>query len=768
MDVVQNVDVRFARHLGLALRPISSSHVLPGLGRAQERVNAAIDDCDIFVGIANLRMGTPTGDYQSGFEEEVERIRARFDAGDPVVVLLYLRNLDDENDAEPAMQTFRERLVDMALVRWFDGLEDFRWQLQEDLAQVLAERTRERIQGLQRAATVDAQSLSGPTPEPAGLPPGDDTDGDGQAADAQAANALQALVTGNAEAVTLVRAHLAIAARVSVGLTQSTLDIHDMNRLYEYREEIDPTQDERLMLVRTASVNQLAVPVWGIVKLEDDDPVIWLARTLLEDRDDHVRAGASAELGTKGIHEVVRVLRERGVEAKDVYERLLESSSDAVRRTAIAALGSSGLPEAESMLRQHSVDGDSVLVFEQLAMFLASGDPGAAVDHAAESPSWVTPSFRAALIARARDLPQDRLAALLSGTIEAKVLGLQLASARSDELSGEVLGLLADRSPRVRRAAIATCTARGVKLADNVVEKALEDSDGHTPFFGFSEPELSNETLRRGQLVLQTAASRAASVNWANLRGGDALASAVMAGDVGAAELARRSLGDDLPSIRETCLEARLAASENDTQRGFIQTMADEHRGLLDRLWVDGAIAGLVGAQNYEAGDAELAVRHIDDAMRGDHAAKLLAATATAEHLDPLVAAAGATRDAAVRQRLIERAVEQCGASAVLERVDSVDDPDRLLQVLLALLADSEHSLPREAILPYLYRRDNGVRRSALRALIVGLTHDELSEFLDAQSRTLPRYYEVVGILDRLVYGPAFAQARARETLESP
>src|SRR3954449_3330057 len=42
----------------------------PTAGRAQADINADVRGCDIFVGILHDRWGRPTGEHDSGFEEE--------------------------------------------------------------------------------------------------------------------------------------------------------------------------------------------------------------------------------------------------------------------------------------------------------------------------------------------------------------------------------------------------------------------------------------------------------------------------------------------------------------------------------------------------------------------------------------------------------------------------------------------------------------------------------------------------------------------------
>ena len=196
LEVAQDLDARIARPLDLSLRALGFEHVLPGLGRPQERINREVDTCDIFVGITNVRWGTPTGHHSSGFEEELERIKRRHEQGEPVHVLLYLRRLEDETQAEPDMQVFRDRIKTEALIRWFTDATDLRGQLQTDLTHVIAERTGKMLRAARTEATeADVRAL--PMGATRGeLPPGDNVETDEGAA-AQAHAAVSRLAAGD-------------------------------------------------------------------------------------------------------------------------------------------------------------------------------------------------------------------------------------------------------------------------------------------------------------------------------------------------------------------------------------------------------------------------------------------------------------------------------------------------------------------------------------------------------------------------------------------
>jgi hypothetical protein len=445
-----------------------------------------------------VRWGTPTGQHSAGFEEELERIKTRHERGEPVAVLLYLRQLEDESHAEPAIQTFRERIKTEALIRWFTDTANFRIQLQSDLAQVIAERTGEILRAARTEKTeADARAL----PEGAAhgeLPPGDNAANEEGAA-AQAHSALGRLAVGGDDDAALVRAHLAVAARMSWGLTSAALDVHDVNRLYQYRDRIDLTAEEQSLVVRTAVLHGVTAPVWGLLKYNDEQALTWLMQVLLDDREAHIRAGAAAELGPAGINELVDVVVSRGVSAETALRRLLSDDSSAVRHVVIDAVASSDRGEAESILRDLlGNDVESVRVFERLGMVLVERDANDALDHAATTPAWVQQDFLDALRACADDLPRDRLVAMLDGNASTKVLALQLLAARSDDRT-DVRALLEDQSVNVRRAALTTLTHRGVVLDLAEIDRALGDDSPTAAFRALTGDGPTEEQLRRQQ-----------------------------------------------------------------------------------------------------------------------------------------------------------------------------------------------------------------------------------------------------------------------------
>jgi hypothetical protein len=117
------------------------THSRPALGdRPQAILNKQIgSDCDFVVGAFWTRLGTPTGDAESGTAEEIENMRA---SGKEV--LLYFSSAPAVPESiEPAqyeaLTQYRKSLEDKGLYFKYESLSDLRDQFQRHLAKLMIE-----------------------------------------------------------------------------------------------------------------------------------------------------------------------------------------------------------------------------------------------------------------------------------------------------------------------------------------------------------------------------------------------------------------------------------------------------------------------------------------------------------------------------------------------------------------------------------------------------------------------------------------------------
>jgi nucleoside 2-deoxyribosyltransferase len=135
--------------------------------RPQEAVNRRIvDDCDLLVGIFWTRLGTPTGEADSGTLEEIERVAK---AGKPV--MLYFSHVPvDPNqvdlDQMEKLKNFKERISPNALVETFGSSLNFRDKFANQLE--LKIRDLQKADNIGQPLPLDLQFVSLETGELAG------------------------------------------------------------------------------------------------------------------------------------------------------------------------------------------------------------------------------------------------------------------------------------------------------------------------------------------------------------------------------------------------------------------------------------------------------------------------------------------------------------------------------------------------------------------------------------------------------------------------
>ncbi|MGM0582930.1 MAG: DUF4062 domain-containing protein [Bacteroidota bacterium] len=125
-----------AEKYGIILHPVGwETHSSPEIGdHPQKLINEnVLEDCDLLIGVFWTRFGTPTEDYDSGTEEEIEE---HIKTGKPT--MLYFsnqpvapENLDQEQFEK--VQNFKEKYQDRGLYEEYSSIEDFQKKLSEHI-----------------------------------------------------------------------------------------------------------------------------------------------------------------------------------------------------------------------------------------------------------------------------------------------------------------------------------------------------------------------------------------------------------------------------------------------------------------------------------------------------------------------------------------------------------------------------------------------------------------------------------------------------------
>jgi len=124
---VDRINRLVAKDNGFLLEPIGWEDIPPGKSRrAQEVINPYVDAASIFVGILHRRFGEPTGEAESGTEEEYNRIEWRWENEDPKPeVLMYFKKIPDEQLVDPGEKlqkvlAFKQRIHTTCFYKEFE------------------------------------------------------------------------------------------------------------------------------------------------------------------------------------------------------------------------------------------------------------------------------------------------------------------------------------------------------------------------------------------------------------------------------------------------------------------------------------------------------------------------------------------------------------------------------------------------------------------------------------------------------------------------
>ncbi|MEU9549498.1 DUF4062 domain-containing protein [Streptomyces werraensis] len=126
------------------IRVTGWEHVQPEHERPQEVINELVDECDVFIGVLYKKWGSPTGHYDSGFEEEYERALKRRKEAKAPDIALYFKRVEQDFLADPGEQLkkvlqFQRKFQEehSALYREFSSIDDFKAKIYEYLNRLL-------------------------------------------------------------------------------------------------------------------------------------------------------------------------------------------------------------------------------------------------------------------------------------------------------------------------------------------------------------------------------------------------------------------------------------------------------------------------------------------------------------------------------------------------------------------------------------------------------------------------------------------------------
>jgi hypothetical protein len=249
----------------------------PSMGRPQSIINPDVDQCDLFVGLLWEHWGHPTGIYSSGFEEEFERAKARYQkTGEPQIWLVFKQPRPDKlTDPGPQLSgvlSFREKQIasNEVLFSTVKGTNEWERELSNWLTEhILGLSKPDQLITRPATSSPTAQSTDSKEPlESQGL--------EGQIPEqiTDEFQILGKLIERNElefwpgeekllREFDVARLHLLSSTWMSRRYTGDVLGTHEINQLYKYRLELQTAPQERVLLWRTLNNDSAdLVPGW--------------------------------------------------------------------------------------------------------------------------------------------------------------------------------------------------------------------------------------------------------------------------------------------------------------------------------------------------------------------------------------------------------------------------------------------------------------------------------------------------------------------------
>ena len=770
---------------------------LPGFGRPQTQINDDVDACDLFLGVLWRRWGSPSGEFQSGFEEEFERAIMRRRRSESPEIWIYFKRVEctlDPGEQLRQVLAFRKKLEQQRelLFMQFDNTSEWARVCQSALVSYVLKRVFSRgipeIQSTSSAITPyrpgDAMKTRLPDTEQ-GLPEQLRrvfvAIGDAARELDSAQFDAQLLALGD---VDLVRLHLLGAALMYEAVSQDILSNHAANLVYRHRDALGTLTgaERRLALASLLREGNRNVPGWYWAGGMSDERVAqWLGAVAMDHPDEEVRTSTLNLLSS-------RPYLPGMTRTNELVGAALDQPSDGIRTAALNYADRFGDNETADIIDSRVRDMPEELERKALVAIeriLTRQDPDLALNRLLETSSEPEGGLFT-LIGEASDTLDD---AKLRRLLGHKSSGLRVMAAdrlaRKDLLTAEeAKALLSDSEARVRAIGIRRLIALGERpTADNIRELLADDSKAQKKN-SLASLIAAQDTISSDDLVEELFSALSYDelirlVSWFSQDG--RIAYKVLGlmhfdrfGDKVRTDMADRFATfheAEKHALKQTMLrESRRAILDKQIQiegdvldsastaiEAVAEKMFEEWAGL-DNFITSGFVsAGLAAlAKNGSANDLPIARQHLDskDPASREAALEMVSRLGNDADVKPLLALAareyGDIAERAAKTALALSADRWVRAKQYLER-----ETMPFLRVGIdALGAHTEFPSKWPELAPYLFVGNASVRLATVKLLCSRLENVDLISLLNQCLDAETYYYDVVTALDRSIYGP--------------
>jgi hypothetical protein len=742
---------------------------LPGFTRPQEKINLDVDHCDLFLAVLWKRWGQPTGARTSGFEEEFERAITRRKATGQPEIWLFFKEVDSGLLADPGEQLKRvlafrqeqERLKQL-LFRTFTTALDWERDLNDVLIRHLLVLQNVQPDNQASAPPVDTAHKT-----------------------ADAASSREEEIAGALEQLTLVLRRFENDVPSNVGLAISpssaidrfsiarlslfsstwlsneysheVLRVHEINLLYQNREQLLQLGPERMIILKTLMADTLDTsPGWFFLRdLTSGVTTLLLFAITVNDPNENIRWA--------GTRLLTRLRVRPAAEYRDeIFSRLLTDASSAAW-PAFEYFGLTGRLADLSFLS--SVPKSPQVTAARLAI-LARRSPRRAFEEILSGSDATGPVLGLLRDKSAQLTPEMLSSGLHSSDARVRVFSFKELAERELLSREQKMMALSDISLAMRGQAYKALILEGEKFSPDLLRDQLPKSKGRVFNSMFTYRRTTNDIgadqLIQLQFETATAEEVLASVKWMSVDGTVAYRILAECHFDKFGSKVRCDLNDGFVRLKEIWL-LHTTAIFGEEAKSVIDSAAHLDVAIRDQY----TIAALVGlARHGDFRDRELVLRFIysADLMVRAAAARALATVGNQGDVPLILGIANEMWTEAKFEIALEGIKRVNSNATIAAELLGSGDPEL---VRAALIGFSKDCLRVVSVLVerLLFHSHPSVRQKGLAYIVSSHGRKFLVGLLASYPRREKYYYDVVTWLDRILYAPPVLRHHYRGTL---
>ena len=520
-DAVAEFNGSLAEHFGYQIQLDGWEDTIAGSGRPQSRINQEVDQCELFIGMIWKRWGTPPaldGRFTSGFEEEFERAKERYQETGRPEISLFFKNVPDDISEDPGddlkkVLAFRKRMIaekEFFFQEFTQPMDMAAWARKCFSTYVIG------IKGEEQSSEPYEQRITS-TDLGSEIDESENTNTENSPLSAAGFAFLETLVgkvgqEGAMETLTaseIARFRLLANSISKPGNEDKNMGVHDINILFStWLDGMKLSKHEMNFLIRLGfqNLHNETVPLWCWVSTLSTSRRYAVILSSVFGTNDNEKIGAIR------VMQALKLALPSGASLK-LRETILaswfsEHSSARIKVAALAYLQRMGTAEdyavADEEYRKNTHETARATLECMITIHLRTGPENSAQRLALEAAfESLDDDVLEAVLDKIENLDTDGLLPALEhrhALIRLKTLCILHARGALDQ--GTVEPLLTDSDPLVRDTAIAILKKWGRSFTENEVREILVQPQQQTPV-GLSSVLPSGQSNRKGEALFK-------------------------------------------------------------------------------------------------------------------------------------------------------------------------------------------------------------------------------------------------------------------------